>query len=314
MSFQKLFDKLGLRGARWTWRATRWDSRLQRWKNLFRSEREQVGYKHKFCPSCGALINQSEKTCPHCNARTEAWKTQVAGRVLYRFLPQEFPVTGALIGVNLLIYVIGLMLGGPDAFLVAPERFRFLAMIPPAFAGGEFWRVITYGYLHHGAMHVLFNVFATLVVGRMLEPEIGSAKFFAIYTVSLIGGGLLTALAGTPHQIMVGASGAVFGLIGFGAAYGHRYGGAQGTMMRDFFLRWILIATLYALFVANISHTGHIGGLVPGALAGWWLAGRPARLKPRVLLWHRIARTALVLTVAAFAWALVHNVLFQGGR
>ena len=309
MSFQKLFDKLGLRGARWTWRATRWDNRLQRWKNLFRSEREQMGYKHKFCPSCGALINRSEKTCSHCNARTEAWETQVAGRVLYRFLPQQFPVTGALIGVNLLIFVLGLMTGDEDAFVMAPESFRFLAMIPPAFTGGEFWRVITYGYLHHGAMHVLFNVFALLFAGRLVEPEIGSAKFFCVYTVSLIGGGLLTALAGTPHQVMAGASGAVFGLLGFGTAFGHRYGGARGTMLRDFFLRWIFIATIYSVVVAHVSHTGHIGGLVPGAAMGWWLAGRPARLKPRVLLWNRAARGALVLTVGAFLWALARLLL-----
>ena len=309
MSFQKLFDKLGLRGARWTWRATRWDSRLQQWKNLFRSEREQMGYKHKFCPSCGALINRSEKTCPHCNARTEAWETQVAGRVLYRFLPQQFPVTGALIGVNLLIFVLGLMVGDEDAFMMVPEKFHFLAMFPPAFAGGEFWRVITHGYLHHGAMHILFNVFALLLAGRQVEPEIGSAKFFCVYTVSLIGGGLLTALAGTPQQVMAGASGAVFGLLGFGAAFGHRYGGAHGTMLRDFMLRWIFFATLFSVFVANISHTGHFGGLVPGAAMGWWLAGRPARLKPRVLLWNRAARAALILTAGAFIWALARLLL-----
>jgi len=309
MSFQKLFDKLGLRGARWTWRATRWDSRLQQWKNLFRSEREQMGYKHKFCPSCGALINRSEKTCPHCNARTEAWETQVAGRVLYRFLPQQFPVTGALIGVNLLIFVLGLMVGDEDAFMMVPEKFHFLAMFPPAFAGGEFWRVITHGYLHHGAMHILFNVFALLLAGRQVEPEIGSAKFFCVYTVSLIGGGLLTALAGTPQQVMAGASGAVFGLLGFGAAFGHRYGGAHGTMLRDFMLRWIFFATLFSVFVATFKHTGHFGGLVPGAAMGWWLAGRPARLKPRVLLWNRAARAALILTAGAFIWALARLLL-----
>lgn len=304
MSFKNIFDKLGLRGARWTWRATRWDSRLQQLRNMWSGERQQVGYRNKFCTECGALISRDDKECPHCHAKAEAWETQVARRFIHRILPEDNPVTGALIRVNVLIFLLSLLFGGFGALSVAPPGFRFLAMTPPLFFNWELWRTITYGYLHHGAIHILFNMFALSRVGPIVEQEIGSSRFFCLYTISLIGGGLLTAYAGVPLQVMAGASGALFGLIGFGAAFGHRYGGTRGLMLRNYFMQWIIFALIYSFMVPRISHTGHIGGLLPGAAMGWWFAGESLRRGAGNRWWNRAARFALVVTSGAFIWAL----------
>lgn len=306
MKFQEIFEKLGLTGTKWQWRAMRWDRALERTRQKFSGEKQHVGYRNKFCPKCRALIDRNEKTCPHCGARAGSWHAQATGRAINRLLPGDASVTGTLIVVNLIIYFGGILFTGLSALFNPPRSFVVtMAMISPLFTGGQYWRIITYGFLHFGVIHILFNMLALYYAGSLLEEEIGKARFFAIYTISMLGGGAfyLYAAGGEPIP-MGGASGAVFGLIGFGAAYGHFLGGPRGEAIRGFFMRWVMFAVIFSIMVAHISVSTHLGGLAVGGLFGYLVANEDLTRREISPTWGLAARISAGAIVGAFLWML----------
>ena len=125
-------------------------------------------------------------------------------------------LTYVLIGINVLVQLGAMLergerdrLGGSAAPSCSPT-----ARCPgPAVADGECWRLVTAGFLHAGLLHLLFNMFALYVLGAVLEPAIGRLRFAPIYFVSLLAGSF-GALLLEPDALTVGASGAIFGLMG----------------------------------------------------------------------------------------------------
>ncbi len=83
-------------------------------------------------------------------------------------------------------------------------------------AHGQWWRIVTGGFLHENLLHIGFNMYLLYILGRMLEPALGRVRFGVIYGVSLLTGSL-GALLVSPHSVTVGASGAVFGIMGAAA-------------------------------------------------------------------------------------------------
>jgi len=135
-----------------------------------------------------------------------------------------------------------------------------------AVSDGEWWRIVTYGFLHAGPIHILFNMYVLYFLGTLLEPDIGKARFLLLYVVSLLGGALGALLLSSPEQDTVGASGAVFGLMG-ATFLGMR---ARGIDPWQSGIGLMLVLNLGITFVIpNISIGGHIGGLIAGALAGY---------------------------------------------
>ena len=131
---------------------------------------------------------------------------------------------------------------------------------------GEWWRCISYAFTHGGLIHLGFNMMVLYQVGPHLEQEIGPSGFISLYVI--------TALAATglgylwhPMIIVVGASGALFGMIGFSISYFHRIGGHHGHAQRDFMLRWALFAFIFG-FMVGADNAAHLGGAVSGALFG----------------------------------------------
>src|SRR3954466_4419941 len=151
------------------------------------------------------------------------------------------------------------------------------ALYGPAVSDGEWWRLMTGGVLHAGLLHTLFNMYLLWILGQMLEPMLGSGRFAALYFTALLWGSF-GALLLPPNVPTVGASGAVFGLMG-AAAVELR---ARGINPFKTDIGMLIILNLGLSFVlSNISVGGHIGGLLGGALVGVvFLAadrrGRPA--------------------------------------
>jgi membrane associated rhomboid family serine protease len=139
------------------------------------------------------------------------------------------------------------------------------ALYGPAIAdGGEWWRLVTGGFLHAGLIHIFFNMYLLWILGQMLEPMLGSGRFAALYFTALLWGSF-GALLLTPNSPTVGASGAVFGLMG-AAAVELR---ARGVNPFQTDIGMLIIFNLGLSFVlARVSIGGHIGGLIGGALAG----------------------------------------------
>jgi len=176
-------------------------------------------------------------------------------------------LTQILIGINAAVFVAGLAnssrnaMAGRGGFVVDGGLFG------PAVADGEWWRIITSGFLHGGLLHVGMNMYLLYLLGGVLEPLIGRLRFGAVYFTSLFTGSLGVLLI-QPDALTVGASGAVFGLMGaLFLAYRERgldpWSTGIGTT--------IVINLVFTFAIPGISIGGHIGGLAGGLASAWML-------------------------------------------
>ena len=249
-------------------------------------------------------MDASDTVCPRCGEKAGRWETQVVDRVFSRFIPGGRPVTGGLLIANAVMFAVMMLLYGPGCLMhPTDEALTKMGMLfPRALLFDEYWRYVTHGYLHIGIVHFGFNMLVLSRVGPMMEDEIGSPRFFVIYCLSLIGGGVLIAMGRHPAA---GASGALFGCIGFGAAYGHGYGGSAGTQMRNYFVSWIVYAYVFGFIMGNVSHAAHTGGLVAGAIAGYFVQRERHHRQRLNRYWLMASRACVLLTIAAFAWMVM---------
>jgi membrane associated rhomboid family serine protease len=215
------------------------------------------------CSSCGRPI------CPDCMTPTpvgmrcpECARQRTQARTL-RSTRGEPRVTVAIVIVCVLAFLASGSFGVGAAN--GNRLFGDLALYGPAIATDhQYWRLVTGGFLHAGLLHILFNMYLLWVLGQMLEPTLGSPRFAALYVTSLLWGSL-GALTVQPHAVTVGASGAVFGLMG-AAAVELRSRGVN-PFKTDIGLL-IGFNLVLSFVLSGISIGGHIGGLVGGVLAG----------------------------------------------
>ncbi len=245
----------------------------------------QVCYRHPSretavrCSNCGRPICPDCMTptpvgmrCPECSRQ----KTQVRTLGSTRSEPR---VTVALVIACVVAFLASGSIGPGGG--AGNQLYRDGALFGPAVADGELWRLITSGFLHAGILHIAFNMYLLWVLGQMLEPELGSLRFAALYLTSLLCGSF-GALLLEPDALTVGASGAVFGLMG-GAAVELRTRGIN-PLQTD--IGMLILFNLGLSFVIpNISIGGHVGGLIGGALAAVVLeaASRRRARQARVL-------------------------------
>ncbi len=177
-------------------------------------------------------------------------------------------VTYTLIALNVIVFVAELASGSGVAQRGGGNVIDKGALYGPAIANGhEYWRLVTSGFLHAGLIHILFNMYFLYVIGIQLEPAVGRVRFAVLYGVSLLAGSF-GALLFSPDSVTVGASGAVFGVMG-GAIVAMR---ARGINPWQSGLVWILLLNLAITFlIPGISKGGHIGGLIGGLIAGYLL-------------------------------------------
>ncbi len=131
---------------------------------------------------------------------------------------------------------------------------------------GEWWRIVTGGFMHGGLMHLALNMLALWQLGTFVEAALGARRMLAIYAIALAGGGLAI-MYFAPGEVTVGASGAIFGLFGALLAIGVRLG-ARGRGLIAQTAPIVLINLAFTFAVPNISKGGHLGGLFTGFLAG----------------------------------------------
>jgi membrane associated rhomboid family serine protease len=200
------------------------------------------------------------------------------------------PATLALIAVNAIAFIAELGAGGALSAADASGRaIRDAGLFGPAIADGDWWRLVTGGFLHAGPLHLLMNMFALYVLGSLLEPGIGSARFVGVYTVSLLAGSF-GALVADPNLHTVGASGAIFGVMAATIVVARGRGLNQVASQIGF---WLVINVAFTLGVPGISIGGHLGGLVGGALAAVAVVAGERTGDPR--------RAAMVLAVGLTA-------------
>ncbi len=306
MDWKRLFDSLGLNGTRWQWRILRWQSQWKEARSNLWGKNQHVSYPHKFCRNCGALLDRNASVCLQCEGKVESWRRQSLTRAIGLVMPSASISTPVLIVINIGIMIMMMLrYGGQFAFTQNPEEMRLMGCLVPAlYQAGEQWRLITYGYLHYGLLHIGFNMLALSQVGPMLENEVGSARFFTVYTLTLVAGGAADLLIRTnPFIHVAGASGALFGLIGFGITYCHFSAGYLKDHFRGFFIKWGIYGFVfgYAIGADNIAHGG---GFLAGAILGVLIERERRQPERLAVLWQVLAMLCLAATVGAFVWML----------
>jgi rhomboid protease GluP len=190
--------------------------------------------------------------------------------LLLLFKPREgYFITPILIDINLAIFVLMVVSG---AGFIQPETQSLIAWgadVRYLTLGGQWWRIITSFFVHIGILHVLFNMYALLYIGMLLERQLGRPRFLAAYLLT----GIMSSLASLywhPNTLSAGASGAIFGMYGVFLAL-------LTTNLIEKKTRSALMSSI-VIFVAfnlaygtsgGIDNAAHIGGLVSGMLIGY---------------------------------------------
>ena len=227
--------------------------------------------------------------CVHRSpSRAISARSLLAGRRPY--------VTYVLVGINVAVF-----LAGPTLSLIATgdggiSLAQLGGLDGPDVVRGQWWRLVTSGFLHANILHITFNMIALFVLGQIMESALGRPAFAVLYFTSLLAGSL-GALLRTPDALTVGASGAIFGLMG-AAVVGERsmrIGVAGGSMMV-----WLVLNLVFTVTIPGISIGGHLGGLAGGLICGvllfglrGWRPNRGAALAGCVLLGAACAAASL---------------------
>jgi membrane associated rhomboid family serine protease len=202
-----------------------------------------------------------------------------------------FPATMALIAINVVVYLVEVA-GGPGGINNPSGRFVFdYGLYGPFVSEGEWYRLLTSGFLHASLIHVGFNMLLLFFLGRLLEPALGTVRFLALYFAALLAGSLGVMVL-DPNALTLGASGAVFGLAGaiFVIARGRGMDAIAGQIG---FL--IIFNLIFSFSASNISIGGHLGGLVGGAICGVVVVAGERGMLGRH---HRVAELAAIAAVA----------------
>jgi membrane associated rhomboid family serine protease len=180
-------------------------------------------------------------------------------------------ITYALIVINVIAFLaegnVTLDSGGTGNAVYVKGALLGSSSFPPlagqGVAHGQWWRIVTGGFLHENLIHIGFNMYVLYILGRMIEPVLGEVRFALIYGVSLLTGSF-GALLVSPHDLTVGASGAVFGIMGAAAV---EMRARQISVMQSGVGTLILINLVISFTLPGISWGGHVGGLIGGAVA-----------------------------------------------
>jgi membrane associated rhomboid family serine protease len=241
---------------------------------------ERTCYRHPdratglSCSECGRPICTECMTmapvgirCPEHSGRRQGVQRVSHGVRRASFEGAGAKVTRALIGINVAVYVAELATGG-GVNGIGSKIYEKGVLIASAVdqnghligvAHGEWWRLITAAFLHYGPFHLLANMLALFWFGSLLEQRIGSGRFLMLYLVSGLAGSA-GALLWSPLIPTVGASGAIFGILGAGLVLEQQrdyvFGGSA--------LGIIIINFIFTFSISSISKGGHIGGLIGG--------------------------------------------------
>jgi membrane associated rhomboid family serine protease len=225
------------------------------------------------CPECMTSTPVGMR-CPECAGQRT--RVRSAGAALQA--AGEPWATYVLIAINTLVF-LGELASGASATTIGGGSSLIAdgAVLGPAIDDGEWYRILTGGFLHAGLLHLGLNMLVLWILGRLLEPAIGTPRFLGIYFVSLLAGSF-GALVADPNVPTVGASGAIYGLMGATIVIARRRGVEQIASEIGI---WLVLNLVLSFSISGISIGGHIGGLIGGTLAGMVIAAAESRAAAR---------------------------------
>lgn len=269
------------------------------------------------CPNCRKLVSRTAAACPYCGLTRPGSSWKSGG--LAALFGEGRDLVRLIILCNVVMFVYSLLidprfgLSASPFHLLSPSNRSLLVLgstgTIPLFQFGAWSSLVSASYLHGSLLHILFNMLALNQLGPLILREFGSSRMFVIYTVSGVGGFIISALMGV--RFTIGASAAVCGLIGAALYYGKSRGGAYGNAVYSQISGWAMGIFVFGFFVPGINNWGHGGGMAAGALVAL-LLGYRERKADRFS--HRFAAMLCMLTTGAvLLWSLVKGGLLLIG-
>jgi len=222
------------------------------------------------CPEClrPASVGQHCVDCVAEGRRTVRRPVTISGARADR----KPVVVSVLIAVNVIVFVITAVQSGSVMDLSHSLLYAEWGLSPQFTAHGYWYQLVTAGFLHVNPIHILMNMFALYIIGRDMERILGPTRFTAVYLVGLLGGSVAVLLFGASDGFTVGASGAVFALMGGLLVIVYRLKLNPGQV-----IGMIVINLVISVAIPGISLLGHVGGLVTGGLLTAALVYAPAQ-------------------------------------
>lgn len=260
------------------------------------------------CPHCRAFITTSDRVCPYCNEKVgpRAIERREPTPILGGFIPHARFTTVIILLINFGMYLAttlySMRLGNENAIwgIDARTLVEFGAKYPRAMVlGHQWWRLVTAGFLHGGLMHILMNSWVLFDLGAQVEEVYGTSRLIVLYFVSSVFGFYISSI--WSPAISVGASAALFGLIGAMIALGVRHKSTLGAAIRGLYIRWAIYGLLFGLLpMFRVDNAAHIGGLAAGFGAAY-VTGLP-RIASGVTekIWRAVAIVCLIITAFSF--------------
>jgi membrane associated rhomboid family serine protease len=313
----RLGTSLGMNPVRIRWKLRTWQDRQKGRGQRVIAGARAVGRDHKICPACKGINGSTEKVCVHCGARLRGRVGEMAARILRRF-NLGLGAETILVGVFILAYTLVVTRGGASTIwsLDATDLVRAggnFHSVDPGVAWsqvawnlrptleGQYFRLLTYAFLHGGILHLGFNCLALLIVTPAARDVYGGSRALVAFVgTAILAGAFSLAWAVLTHRdlVSIGASGGISGLIGLMAVWGHLDRTRAGIAVRNAMLRWVLYTFVFG-FVAGTDHAAHVGGLVGGALLAMALPTLPRRVEDPA--WRAAGLVAAVLCAGAVA-------------
>jgi rhomboid protease GluP len=260
----------------------------------------------RMCPHCRAFITSSDRVCPYCNERVgpRAIDRRSPADVLGGLIPHARFNTVLILVINFGLYLVTSIYsmrsgeGGPmsiDTYTLVAFGAKYA---PAIFQWGQWWRLVTAGFLHGGLIHILMNSWVLFDLGAQVEELYGASRMWVIYFLSSVFGFYISAVW-APRVPSIGASAAVFGLIGAMIALGVSHRNPMGAAIRGFYVRWAIYGLIFSL-IGPIDMAAHVGGLVAGFGVGY-LAGTPRYEGSGIeRVWRILAWVCVLATVVSF--------------
>lgn len=264
-----------------------------------------MAHGSRVCPGCGRLNSADDKACYNCGKRLPGPLGTTLLGFLSDFSEDGLPATKLLFGTCVVVFALSMAsdagtkgaagrMFGLMGFSAATS-LRFGALLGPPIINFEPWRVLSAVFLHGSGLHIAINMFSLVSLGRTLEPHFRSARFMVLYLLSGALGFCATVWWQGQQAFSVGASGAIFGLLGafIGALVIRRNSGWQRVFMSN-----LIMAFALAFFVPNVDNSAHLGGFVAGFLLGLLLELEPQPRK-RDRLMTGLAVAGMLAVVAS---------------
>jgi rhomboid protease GluP len=244
------------------------------------------------CPNCRAFVTTSDRVCPYCEMKLgpRAIERRAPGEILGGLIPQARFTTVMILLVNTALFLADYL--NPSAGLL-----RYGESLPAPYMQGQWWRLITAGFLHGGVFHILMNSWVLFDLGAEVEQLYGTSRLIVFYFVSTITGFWTSSHIGM--HVSVGSSAGIFGLIGAMLAFGVSDRSALGSMVKSLYMRWVIYGLVLS-FLPGVDFWAHVGGLSGGFIAGWLASTPRARLMWKEPLLRALAGISIAMTFLAF--------------